>query len=94
MPGFGKNYEANLKEAKRLLAEAGYPNGFKTVLTNRSIKLPYIDMGVYLISAWKKVGIEAEHRHGGECHLDKTTEEPGFRTPAGSNGHVGRGKSR
>ena len=62
MPGFGKDYEANLKEAKRLLAEAGYPNGFKTVLTNRSVKLPYIDMGVYLISAWKKIGIEAEHK--------------------------------
>src|SRR2546428_7566967 len=62
LPGFGKDSEANLKEAKRLLAEAGYPDGFKTVLTNRSIKLPYIDMGVYLLSAWKKVGIEAEHR--------------------------------
>src|SRR5437879_8566303 len=62
LPGFGKDHEANLREAKRLLAEAGYPNGFKTVLTNRSIKLPYIDMGVYLLSAWKKVGIEAEHR--------------------------------
>jgi len=62
LPGFGKDAEANLKEAKRLLAEAGYPNGFKTVLLNRSIKLPYIDMGVYLISAWKKVGIETEHQ--------------------------------
>jgi peptide/nickel transport system substrate-binding protein len=62
LPGFGKDYEANVKEAKRLLAEAGYPNGFKTVLTNRSVKLPYIDMGVYLISAWKKIGIEAEHK--------------------------------
>jgi ABC-type transport system substrate-binding protein len=62
LPGFGKDAEANLKEAKRLLAEAGYPNGFKTVLLNRSIKLPYIDMGVYILSAWKKVGIEAEHK--------------------------------
>jgi peptide/nickel transport system substrate-binding protein len=62
LPGFGKDHEANLKEAKRLLAEAGYPDGFKTVLLNRSIKLPYIDMGVYLLSAWKKVGIEAEHK--------------------------------
>jgi hypothetical protein len=33
-------------EARRLLAEAGYASGFKTILTNRSIKLPYIDMGV------------------------------------------------
>jgi peptide/nickel transport system substrate-binding protein len=61
-PGFGKDSEANLKEAKRLLAEAGYPNGFQTVLTNRNIKLPYIDFGVYLISAWKKIGVEAEHK--------------------------------
>jgi peptide/nickel transport system substrate-binding protein len=62
LPGFGKDYEASLKEAKRLLAEAGYPNGFKTVLTNRSVKLPYIDLGVYLVSTWKKIGVEAEHK--------------------------------
>src|SRR5262249_29189863 len=40
LPGFGKNHEANLKKAKRLLAEAGYPDGFQTVLLNRAIKLP------------------------------------------------------
>jgi peptide/nickel transport system substrate-binding protein len=62
LPGFSKDYEASLKEAKRLLAEAGYPDGFKTVLTNRSVKLPYIDLAVYLISAWKKIGVEAEHK--------------------------------
>lgn len=62
LPGFSKDYEANLKEAKRLLAEAGYPQGFKTVLTNRSVKLPYIDLGVYLVSTWKKIGVEAEHK--------------------------------
>ena len=50
------------QEAKRLLAEAGYPNGFKTVLTNRNVKLPYIDLAVYVISAWKKIGVEAEHK--------------------------------
>jgi peptide/nickel transport system substrate-binding protein len=62
LPGFGKDAEANLKEAKRLLAEAGYPNGFKTVLTNRNVKLPYIDLAVYMISSWKKIGVEAEHK--------------------------------
>jgi len=62
LPGFSKDSDANLKEAKRLLTEAGYPNGFKVVLTNRSVKLPYIDLGVYLISAWKKIGVEAEHK--------------------------------
>jgi len=62
LPGFGTDHAANLREAKRLLAEAGYPNGFKTVLTNRNIKTPYVDMGVYLISSWKKIGVEAEHK--------------------------------
>jgi peptide/nickel transport system substrate-binding protein len=61
-PGFSRDHAANLREAKRLLAEAGFPNGFKTVLTNRNIKMPYIDLAVYLISAWKKVGVEAEHK--------------------------------
>jgi ABC-type transport system substrate-binding protein len=45
LPDFAKDHEANLKEAKRLLAEAGYPNGFKTVLTNLYLKLSYIDLG-------------------------------------------------
>jgi peptide/nickel transport system substrate-binding protein len=61
-PGFSRDHATNLREAKRLLAEAGYPNGFKTVLTNRNIKMPYIDLAVYLISAWKKIGVEAEHK--------------------------------
>jgi peptide/nickel transport system substrate-binding protein len=62
LPGFSRDYQASLREAKRLLAEAGYPDGFKTVLTNRNIKMPYIDLGVYLISTWKKIGVEAEHK--------------------------------
>src|SRR5262249_60127788 len=48
--------------AKRLLAEAGYPNGLKVVLKNRNIKLPYQDWAVYVIQEWRKIGIEAEHR--------------------------------
>jgi peptide/nickel transport system substrate-binding protein len=62
LPGYGRDHAANLREAKRLLAEAGYPNGFKTVLTNRNIKMPYIDLAVYMISSWKKIGVEAEHK--------------------------------
>jgi len=61
-PGFGRDAEKNRVEAKRLLAEAGYPNGFKVVLKNRNIKLPYQDWAVYVIQEWRKIGIEAEHR--------------------------------
>jgi peptide/nickel transport system substrate-binding protein len=62
LPGFGRDAEKNRAEARQLLAEAGYPNGFKVVLKNRNIKLPYQDFAVYVIQEWRKIGIEAEHR--------------------------------
>jgi peptide/nickel transport system substrate-binding protein len=62
LPGFGRDPEKNRAEAKRLLAEAGYPNGFKVVLKNRNIKLPYQDFAVFVIQEWRKLGVEAEHR--------------------------------
>src|SRR5499426_4930513 len=60
--GFGRDAEKNRTEARRLLAEAGYPNGFKVVLKNRNVKLPYQDWAVYVIQEWRKIGVEAEHR--------------------------------
>src|SRR5438876_1522709 len=62
LPGFGRDMEKNRAEARRLLAEAGYPNGFKVVLKNRNVRIPYIDFGVFVIQEWRKIGIEAEHR--------------------------------
>ena len=61
-PGFGRDAEKNRAEARRLLAEAGYPNGFRVVLKNRNVKLPYQDFAVYVIQEWRKIGIEVEHR--------------------------------
>jgi len=62
LPGFGRDMEKNRAEARRLLAEAGYPNGFKLVLKNRNVRVPYIDFGVFVVQEWRKIGIEAEHR--------------------------------
>jgi peptide/nickel transport system substrate-binding protein len=61
-PGFWRDAEKSRAEAKKLLAEAGYPNGFKVSLKNRNIKLPYQDWAVYVIQEWRKIGVEAEHR--------------------------------
>ncbi len=89
LPGFGKDFQANLQEAKYLLAEAGYPDGFKTVLMNRSIKLPYIDLGVYLVSAWKKVGIEAEHKLEESASWTKSRNNRDFEVMVDPYGTVG-----
>src|SRR5258705_4746605 len=62
LPGFGRDMEKNRAEARRLLTEAGYPNGLKVVLSNRNVKLPYQDFAVFLIQEWRKIGVEVEHR--------------------------------
>jgi peptide/nickel transport system substrate-binding protein len=62
IPGFWRDAEKSRAEAKRLLAEAGYPNGFKAVLKNRNVKLPYQDFAVFAIQEWRKIGVEVEHR--------------------------------
>jgi peptide/nickel transport system substrate-binding protein len=61
-PGFWRDAEKSRAEAKKLLAEAGYPNGLKVVLKNRNVKLPYQDFAVYAIQEWRKIGIEVENR--------------------------------
>ena len=62
LPGFGRDAEKNRAEARRLLAEAGYPNGLKVILKNRNVKLPYQDFAVFAIQEWRKIGVEAENR--------------------------------
>src|SRR3989441_8739953 len=61
-PGFGRDMEKNRAEARRLLAEAGDPNGFKVVLKNRNIKIPYQDFAVKVIQEWGKIRGEDDHR--------------------------------
>ena len=62
LPGFGRDMDKNRAEARKLLAEAGFPNGLKVVLKNRNVKLPYQDFAVFLIQEWRKIGVEAENR--------------------------------
>ncbi len=62
LPGYGKDMDKNRAEARRLLAEAGYPQGLQVVLKNRNVKLPYQDFAVFVIQEWKKIGVEVEHR--------------------------------
>ena len=56
-----KYYEYDPKEARRLLAEAGYPKGFKTQLTvTNGLGRDRIDEAVLVQRYLKEVGIEAE----------------------------------
>jgi len=57
LAGYGRDINANRAEAKRLLKEAGVPDGFSFVFKNRGIPHPYEPLGIWLISQWKQIGL-------------------------------------
>ncbi len=56
LPGYGPNMEARRAEAKKLLADAGYPNGFATKLGVRKVANAE-DAGIYVKDALSKIGV-------------------------------------
>jgi len=61
LTGFGRNIEAARKEARRLLKEAGVPDGFSFTLKNRNVKEPYEVTGVFVIDQWRQIGLNVTH---------------------------------
>ncbi|MDP2953952.1 MAG: ABC transporter substrate-binding protein, partial [Chloroflexota bacterium] len=59
MPGYRQPKDQDLAEAKRLMAEAGYPSGFKSTLLARPDKLNQ-DIAVFFANEVSKLGIEAQ----------------------------------
>lgn len=54
-------YEHNAAEARRLLAEAGYANGFKTTVeTTPGFGADFMDSVQVTLGGWKKAGVEAD----------------------------------
>ncbi|MBI2906777.1 MAG: ABC transporter substrate-binding protein [Chloroflexi bacterium] len=59
MPGYGPDKEANVAMAKKLLADAGFPNGFKTSITTR--KHPgHEPAAVFANAELGKIGVHSE----------------------------------
>ncbi len=48
--------------ARKLLKEAGVPEGFKLTLWNRAVDQPYKVVGTWLIDQWKKIGLKADQK--------------------------------
>lgn len=60
-PGFGRDIRAARAEAQRLLREAGVPN-LSFGLLNRTLAQPYTPAGIFLVDAWRQIGVTAEHK--------------------------------
>jgi peptide/nickel transport system substrate-binding protein len=59
--GYWPDLEKSRAEARRLLTEAGYPQGVAFTLHNRAVDQPYKVLGAWLIGQWKKVGFKVNH---------------------------------
>ena len=62
LAGYWTDIEKSRAEAKRLLKEAGVPEGFSFTFTNRGIPMPYEPLGVWLIDQWRRVGLNVTQR--------------------------------
>lgn len=61
-PGYRQPKDQDLAEAKRLLAEAGYPDGFDTEIKTWGIKLN-TDLAVFYIDQMRRINIRAKMRY-------------------------------
>ncbi len=66
-PAFGKyytdlsgTYKTNIDEAKKLLKEAGYADGFTFTIKVPSNYQPHIDTALVISQQWKEIGVNAE----------------------------------
>jgi peptide/nickel transport system substrate-binding protein len=58
--GYWHDIDKSRAEARRLLKEAGVPDGFSFTFKNRGIPMPYEPLGVWLIDQWRQIGLNVK----------------------------------
>lgn len=58
--GYWPDLEKSRAEARRLLREAGVPEGFTFKFNVRPVDQPYKIVGIWLIEQWRSIGLNAE----------------------------------
>ena len=61
LAGYWRDIRESRSDARRLLAEAGVPDGFSAVLKNRDIPMPYRPVGTWLVDQWRQIGLNVRH---------------------------------
>src|SRR6266480_1207788 len=60
LAGYGRDINKSRAEARRLLKEAGVPDGFSFTYKNRGVPMPYEPLGVWLIDQWRQIGLNVK----------------------------------
>ena len=60
LAGYGRDIARSRAEARRLLKEAGLPDGFSFTLKNRGIPQPYEPVGIWLVDQWRQIGLNVK----------------------------------
>src|SRR5438874_3919716 len=60
LAGYGRDIGKARAEARRLLREAGVPDGFSFTFKNRGIPMPYETVGIWLIDQWRQIGLNVK----------------------------------
>jgi len=61
LAGYGRDIEKSRAEARRLLKEAGVPDGYSFSFKNRGVPMPYESVAIWLVDQWRKIGLNARH---------------------------------
>jgi peptide/nickel transport system substrate-binding protein len=60
LAGYGRDIKKSREEARKLLREAGVPDGANFTFKNRGIPMPYEPVGVWLIDQWRQIGLNVK----------------------------------
>jgi peptide/nickel transport system substrate-binding protein len=60
LAGYSKDIAKSRAEARRLLKEAGVPEGFSFTLKNRAVPMPYEPVGIWLVDQWRQIGLNVK----------------------------------
>ena len=60
LPGFGRDVAKARAEAKRLLREAGVPDGYSFTMKSRAVPMPYEPVGIWLVDQWRHIGLNVK----------------------------------
>ena len=61
LAGYSHDIAKSRAEARRLLKEAGIPEGLSFSLKNRNVPMPYEPVAIWLVDQWRQIGLQARH---------------------------------